>query len=851
MNGRLRQFSNTVSGVPQHMGTHYLVDVIVSSCCVARFYRARRKAAAAVVAATGASTASPKTIVRRRVCLSAATSSSASLVLESPSSAFATRATSTTEAKRPFSSAVPPPFDSSQVAQKLDSIQCQGPGACESFVGLTKGQTQLVTDTATSLGLCCKREVDCSLSVYVPGTELAFGGVPYSFQELGLHEDLLQALSNWEPCPLEHATHVQASAIPRILAGDDIVIKGETGSGKTLAYLLPAAHAAIERALDAVATADGVDDEDAADGNRTCVMCFRVEKSAGSEGIRTHVRPDAVSPFTRNSLHVGDQFVARGVCGSPEGMQFVEMSDGRGWVPWDRESIRFSLSLSAVEFRLGQRVQALEDLEYGSGDVVRAGTHGKIERLLPLVGVRWDGLDGIKAIRCPRQVLGRPKIRGGTRASKWGQSAPDTVIITPTRELCEQVADVARQLGSLLPEYAQREWRVATAVGLPPGVDKIRMKGGREEWPFPIGEGAPRVLVTTLDFMACFYHKRNLPLWAGIRYIVYDEVDSYFKMKRQRIALDRVKHMFLRTQRSMHGRTQIVAVASTIPNNGARSAQNELSQWMASALRALPTPDLFHRQHPMIEQKWNYVPGDRNDSFEGKAKLLVDYLNNAVGTIMNKHGRDRKLVLQTKVIVFCESDESAMTVAEFLATTKNFEGVGLLLGQLPKHDRRERMRMFRDGRIMLMVCTDVLARGIDVPGLSHVVQFHMATNVVDHIHRIGRTSRVGTRGHALNLYDDSKKGGRAIAEAIQEVGDRPLDALFSQNGQFRRSLERKESFRQLLLMQGLPLPPHLQLDSDVVEDAQLLLQDASGQEDQRWEDESDTFEDEEDDEEYT
>merc|ERR1719323_1471202 len=111
---------------------------------------------------------------------------------------------------------------------------------------------------------------------------------------------------------------------------------------------------------------------------------------------------------------------------------------------------------------------------------------------------------------------------------------------------------------------------------------------------------------------------------------------------------------------------------------------------------------------------------------------------------------------------------------------------------------------------MLMVCTDILSRGIDVPDVRRVVQFDFSRNIVGHLHRIGRASRAGMRGHAFNMYDDSEQGGRLLAEAVQKIDKQPLDGLFSRNRGFSKGLKRTEAFRQMLLMQGLPLPPHLQ-----------------------------------------
>ena len=108
----------------------------------------------------------------------------------------------------------------------------------------------------------------------------------------------------------------------------------------------------------------------------------------------------------------------------------------------------------------------------------------------------------------------------------------------------------------------------------------------------------------------------------------------------------------------------------------------------------------------------------------------------------------------------------------------------------------------------------MLSRGIDVPDVECIVQFDFSRNIVNHIHRIGRVSRAGTRGIAMNFYDDSEQGGRLLAEAIQDVGSAPLDALFSRRRGFSRGIKRTEAFKQMLLSQGLPLPPHLRGPSD-------------------------------------
>mmetsp|Transcript_96317 Transcript_96317/g.173766 ORF Transcript_96317/g.173766 Transcript_96317/m.173766 type:complete len:886 (-) Transcript_96317:25-2682(-) len=708
-------------------------------------------------------------------------------------------------------------------AGDLERVQAEGCGSSRTYRSLSKVEQGKVTKAAEELGLSHKVEGLGALTVYKSGKELLLGVVPFSFKELGLHQVIVAALHKWTPNALRKATHCQAWAIPKILLGKDVLIQSETGSGKTLAYLLPAAQSAIERAwcleprsLAQKKTEDEEDDDDedaeemgdprekkafvATEANPDSAVCYRLDPVVGQKYVKLLVRPEAVATNTGSSVKVGDEFMGRSTTGSPLSTQFIELADGRGWCPWFRSDPKLRFSISATQFTRGQKIEAAEELVYGSGDTVKAGTPGVVERVLPMVGVRWQGLDGVKAIDRPRTVLRTPRTQLN-RDDKWAQSAPDTLIITANRELCEQVADVARKLGGLMPEAAREQWKVAVAVGSPPGVGK-RLKRGNEQWPFPKGKSRPTVLVTTLEFMGYFFHKKHVPLFGNIRYIVYDEVDQLVSGQEEML-LNRVKVMLLRASRQMNNEVQSVLVSAVMPSQGTKSTRMLIGGWKPQALREAARPDLLHRSSPMIPMKWQYVP----EGYDEKVVQLVQYLEQEVGThITRRENRDVK----EKTIIYCNSKETCAELAETLATTYNFKNVGLFVAQIGYDERRERMQMFRDGRIMLMVCTDALSRGIDIPDLQNVIQFDFSRNVVNHLHRIGRVSRAGSRGRAMNFYDDDEQGGRELAEAIQEVGGAPLDGLFSRKRGFKRGLLRTEAFRQMLITQGLPLPPHLQ-----------------------------------------
>eukprot|EP00930_Biecheleria_cincta_P020957 TRINITY_DN15631_c0_g1_i1.p1 TRINITY_DN15631_c0_g1~~TRINITY_DN15631_c0_g1_i1.p1 ORF type:complete len:913 (-),score=180.14 TRINITY_DN15631_c0_g1_i1:351-3050(-) len=725
---------------------------------------------------------------------------------------------------------------------ELEQLSRSDSGTRVTYSKLSQAECKNLQSTAQSMGLACQigGPNRSAVTVYKSAEEILYGVVPYSFKELGVHKLLVQALLKWTPKAITQPTHIQASAIPKLLKGEDVAIQAETGSGKTFAYLLPAAQAAIERAYGADAKEEDDDEDDfgygpdahdledgtfesSPDDEPEKAVCYRVERTLGTKSTKLLEEPEEFAKPSGKRLRVGDEFMADRVAGSPLSIQFIKLADGRGWYPWKRSDMRLRFSLTATEYKRGQEVAAAQRLEYASGDVVEPGTKGTIVRLKPYIGVSWEGLKGIKAVILPGLHI-RDRGQKTHHRNKWRRCAPDTLIITYNRELCEQVAEAARKLGSLLPDKVQEHWKVGVAVGPPPGVGK-KLRCGREEWPFPLDSGKPDVVVTTLEFMGYFYHKKHIPLWAGIRYIVFDEVDYQVSGPLYPL-LKRIKVMLLRAMRTEGERVQSALVSCTMPSQGGKSTRLLIANWMPHALRALPRPDLLHRNHPMVLMTWKYIP----EGFDEKVEQLVEFLKSTVG-FKRTRKKDAKKQLCEKTIVFVNSLETAAELAETLATGFKIAKVGIFVPKIGSDERRERMRMFRDGRIMLMVCTDVLARGIDIPDLKNVVQFDFARNIVDHINRTGRVSRAGSLGRAFNMYDEDKFGGRILAEAVQELGAAPLDALFSRRGGFRTGLKRTEQFRQMLLNQGLPLPKHLLQAPSFKSGPPVLPESAESQED--------------------
>jgi len=97
--------------------------------------------------------------------------------------------------------------------------------------------------------------------------------------------------------------------------------------------------------------------------------------------------------------------------------------------------------------------------------------------------------------------------------------------------------------------------------------------------------------------------------------------------------------------------------------------------------------------------------------------------------------------------------------------------VAALHGDLPQHARNRVVRMLLEGRIQIVVATDVAARGIDVPTISHVINFDLPMKAEDYVHRIGRTARAGRAGISVSF---AGRADRSRLFGIERMLGRPL-----------------------------------------------------------------------------
>jgi ATP-dependent RNA helicase RhlE len=130
----------------------------------------------------------------------------------------------------------------------------------------------------------------------------------------------------------------------------------------------------------------------------------------------------------------------------------------------------------------------------------------------------------------------------------------------------------------------------------------------------------------------------------------------------------------------------------------------------------------------------------------------------------------------SRVIVFTRTKHGANKVAAALENAGN--QVNAIHGNKSQPQRERALRDFRTGRARVLVATDIAARGIDVTGVSHVVNFDLPAEAESYVHRIGRTARAGAEGIAIAFCDPEERGllrqiERLTGQAITVVGEAP------------------------------------------------------------------------------
>jgi superfamily II DNA/RNA helicase len=119
--------------------------------------------------------------------------------------------------------------------------------------------------------------------------------------------------------------------------------------------------------------------------------------------------------------------------------------------------------------------------------------------------------------------------------------------------------------------------------------------------------------------------------------------------------------------------------------------------------------------------------------------------------------------------VFVETKRGADSLQDWLCRS-NFPAT-TIHGDRTQQEREAALRSFRSGRTPILVATDVAARGLDIPHVTHVINFDLPSDIDDYVHRIGRTGRAGKKGLATAFFTEKDMGiGTSLCELMSEAG---------------------------------------------------------------------------------
>ncbi len=279
--------------------------------------------------------------------------------------------------------------------------------------------------------------------------------------------------------------------------------------------------------------------------------------------------------------------------------------------------------------------------------------------------------------------------------------APQALVVVPTRELCQQVTNDLLTAGKIrnvrvLAIYGGRAYEPQVEA-LKKGVDIIVGTPGR-----------------LLDLAG--QKKLNL---GHIRALVLDEADEMLDLG---FLPDVEKIMNM-----LPARRQTMLFSATMPGAVIGLARRYMSQ--PTHIRAAAPDD----EGKTVANTAQYVYRAHNMD---KPEL--------VARILQADGRGLAMV-------FCRTKRTAADLADQLAQ-RGFAS-GAVHGDLGQGAREQALRAFRNGKVDVLVCTDVAARGIDVEGVTHVINYQSPEEEKTYLHRIGRTGRAGAKGIAITLVD--------------------------------------------------------------------------------------------------
>jgi len=297
----------------------------------------------------------------------------------------------------------------------------------------------------------------------------------------------------------------------------------------------------------------------------------------------------------------------------------------------------------------------------------------------------------------------RQSARARGERPRFQPAQPKMLVLTPTRELALQVTTATTKYGS----YLRRVQAVSILGGMPyPKQMQLLSKN-------------PEILVATPGRLIDHMESGKIN-FSQLQILVLDEADRMLDMG----FIDDIEKIVAATPETRQTMLFSATLDGVVGNMAKRITKDPLVIQIASS----------GAKHENIQQRVHFV-----DDLSHKNRLLDHLL------------RDASL---DQAVVFTATKRDADTIADRL----NIAGfaAAALHGDMHQGARNRTLDALRRGQVRVLVATDVAARGIDVPGITHVVNYDLPKFPEDYVHRIGRTGRAGRNGLAISLVNHSE-----------------------------------------------------------------------------------------------
>ncbi|CDR94290.1 helicase, putative [Babesia bigemina] len=264
--------------------------------------------------------------------------------------------------------------------------------------------------------------------------------------------------------------------------------------------------------------------------------------------------------------------------------------------------------------------------------------------------------------------------------------------------------------------------------------------------------GTPQKLLSKFDVYNLNF---KVDVFQNIAYLVLDEADQL---------VEQTSEACLRRFLALaNKRVKTILAAATVSTAGRRSTKNSIDRLFKNL--TVRSTDRVHALPTNLEPNFVYCTG-----YEQKVEKLLEILG--------------EMKPQQRALVFCGTVKSSEALYDILKKTHRHLDVGLINRCVDVETQLAVVDEQHGNKVI--ICTDLLARGIDIPRVSTVVQFDFPTNVLDYIHRSGRAGRNMQRCKASLLWTDAD---RDFFTLLSDNHDN-LPALFSRKRGLRKRLKR-------------------------------------------------------------